>query len=351
MLRRTACAALLLPVIFSPTLRAQTDNPPAAEFKNGHWQPVEVAQPAPVVANDPDLDHMQQLLDVGDAQAALTVGLDWVKHHASKAPQRDRALYLIALAKFRVDSGDDRVSAYYYLDELMDEYPDSKLFYPALQQQYVIADAYLNGHKAKFFGLPILSMDEEAIEILYRIQQRSPGSPLAEKSLIRTCDFYYSTGEYELAHDAYGFFLKNYPRSPLVPMVMLRKAFSSLAQFRGVRFDPTPMIDARAELTDVITAYPALAKEEDLAPIISRIDEALARKLLVTADFYNRTHAPKGAVYVYRYLIDTYPDSVDAATAKKTLAGMPKSALADLPPREGADAAVPQGPPAPGRGL
>jgi outer membrane assembly lipoprotein YfiO len=342
-----AIPIMFLTVFITPLVRA---DPPAAEFKNGHWQPI-AAPVAPVAVNDPELDRMQQVLDVGDAKAALTLGLTWIKHHANNAPQRDRALYLIGMAKFKIDGGDDRISAYYYMDELMDEYPDSKYFYPALQQQYVIADDYLNGHKARFLGLPIVSMDDEAIEMLYRIQQRSPGSPLAEKALVRTCDYYYSTGEYELAHDAYEFFLKTYPRSPLVAQVMLRKAFSSLAQFHGVRFDPTCMIDARAELNDVVLAYPALAKEENLNAIIAHIDEALARKLLVTADYYRRTSAPRGAVYVYRYLIETYPNSTDAAEAKKMLATMPKSALADAPPRPEEGFNVPMGPPAPGKGT
>jgi outer membrane assembly lipoprotein YfiO len=340
---------ILASLLLAPQLHA---DPPAAEFKNGHWQPI-APPPAAAVANDPELDHMQQLLDVGDAPAALNVGLYWVKHHSNKAPQRDRALFLISMAKFNVDSGDDRISAYYYLDELMDEYPDSKLFYPALDQQYVIADAYLRGHKGKLFGLPIVPMEDEAIEMLFRIQQRSPGSSMAEKALLRTCDYYYADADYELAHDAYGFFIKTFPRSPQLSSVMLRKAFSSLAQFHGVRFDPTCMIDARAELSEVIAAYPQLAKQENLSAIVAHIDEALARKLLVTGDYYRRTSAPRGAVYVYRYLIDTYPDSPDAATARRVLEGMPKSALADAPPRMGADFNVPQGPigpPAPGRG-
>jgi hypothetical protein len=56
-------------------------------------------------------------------------------------------------------------------------------------------------------------------------------------------------------------------------------------------------------------------------------------------------------VYVYRYLIETYPNSTDAAEAKKMLATMPKSALADAPPRPEEGFNVPMGPPAPGKGT
>jgi outer membrane assembly lipoprotein YfiO len=317
---------------FAPLVRA---DPPAAEFKNGHWesiaQPKPVAPPAPV--SDPQLDHMQQLLDKHDFSAALTAGIYWVKNHANNAPQRDRCLWLIALAKFNIHEGDNRTSAYYYCDELMDEYPDSRLFYSALELQYKIADAYLNGYKDKFIGLPIVGEEDRAEEMLYRIQQRSPGSPLAEKALLRTCDYYYSAGQFELAHEAYGYYIKNYPRNPMLPQAKLRQAYSSLLQYRGVKFDPTCLIDARAEFSDIIAGYPELAKERDLKALIGRIDTTLARKLLVTGDYYRRTGALTGAVYMYRYLIETYPESADAASAKKILAGMPKKLMDEAPPR------------------
>ncbi len=317
-------------------------DPPAAEFRNGHWVPI--APPTPQAPpSDPQLDHMQQLLETNDANAALNVGLIWIKSHSDKAPLRDRCLFLIAQAKFQIPSGDNRLSSFYYCDELMDEYPDSRLFYAALDLQYKIADEYLNGYKDRFFGLPIIGEEDRAEEMLYRIQQRSPGSPLAEKALLRTCDYYYATGSYELAHDAYGFYIKNYPRSPMLARIKLRQAFSSLAQFRGVRFDPTCLIDARAELSDIIAAYPEMSREQNLKGLIARIDSALSRKLLVTADYYRRTHALSGAVYTYRYLIDTYPDSEDAAAARKALSQMPKAALATTAtPKAGEGFVLPQ---------
>jgi outer membrane assembly lipoprotein YfiO len=331
---------VLIFLLLAPSVQA---DPPAAEFKNGHWQPIAPPPPSVPVA-DPQLDHIQQLLNSGDAKAAYNDAVVWVKSHSKRAPMRDRCLYLIAESKYKIDGDDDWINAFYYLDELMEEYPDSKLFYRALQLQYTIADRSLNGHNNKFLGLPIVPMQDQAIEMLFRIQERSPGSPLAEKALLRTCDYYYSTGDYSLAHDAYGFYIKSYPRSPNLADIKLRQAFSSLAQFHGVRFDPTCLLDARAELLDIMSSYPDLAKEQNLGSLVKGIDTALAHKLLVTADYYSRTSAPHGAVYVYRYLIEVYPDSTDATAARKALEKMPKSVLADLPPRPGEAFAVPQGP-------
>ena len=144
--------------------------------------------------------------------------------------------------------------------------------------------------------------------MLYRIQQRSPGSPLAEKALLRTADYYYREAEFDLASDAYAVFARAYPRSPEVPRVRLRQAFANYAQFRGLKFDVTPIIDAREQLLAIQQQYPALAAEENLQPVIERIDATFARKIFVTGDFYERTHEPRAAAYQYKFLLKTYPE-------------------------------------------
>ncbi len=309
------------------------DAPPAAEFRDGHWQSVQpAATPSAAVAPDSDLDHVQDLLDHKDGQAALNVGYQWVKSHGKAAPQRDRALYLIAQALYLTD---DWIKAYYYLDELLDEYPSSPLFGPAVEMQYHIADGFLSGHKTRILGLPIAGAEDEAIEMLYRIQQRSPGSPVAERALLRTADYYYADCDYDLAQDAYDFYAKQYPRSEHVPQAKLRAAFSALARFRGPRFDATPMLDARTKLADFAVAYPALAADENVPGILAKIDDELAVKLYLTADYYRRVGATDGAVYMYRYLILTWPHGPHVADARQALHDMPASALAQPAPHAG----------------
>src|SRR5690606_9202614 len=105
--------------------------------------------------------------------------------------------------------------------------PDSPLFAEALQRQYDIADAYLKGYKMRFMRIPMFRAYDEAIEMLFRIQQRVPGSAIAEKSLLRSADFYYADAQYDLSADAYASYIRAYPRSPLVPRVKLRQAFSN----------------------------------------------------------------------------------------------------------------------------
>jgi outer membrane assembly lipoprotein YfiO len=316
---------------------ARAQEPRTFEFREGHWPEV-AAKPAPSTsaatqpaATDPTLSLIEQLIQQHQFADARKRCVEWLLAN-KRSPLRDRGLFLEADALYGYGN---RVKAFFYLDELMDEYPESNLFYRALEKQFLIADQYLNGYKRRLLYMPILGAEEEAVEMMYRIQQRSPGSPLAEKALLRTADYYYSDGEFDLATDAYAAYIRSYPRSDILPRIRLRQAFSNLAQFRGLRFDATPVIDARIQLVAMIDDYPQVAEQENIPEVLQRIDETFARKLFGIADFYSRTHEPKAAVYTYRFLASTYPQSPEAAKAKAALQRMPQWALDQAPPAAG----------------
>jgi len=287
-------------------------------FHDGSWE--QIAAPAlPVSQSAPELDQAEKLIEDGQPQGAHDLLIEW-EHAHKDSPVRDRCIYLLAQSAY---ADDNWILAFYYLDEVMDEYPESRLFYPAVEMQYRIADGYLSGHKNKFLGFAVLSANDEAIEMLYRVQLRVPGSALAEKAILRTADYYYYSGAFDYAGDTYGYFVRNFPRSPSVPRARLREAFSSLAQFRGLKFDATPLVDARAQFVDIQRDYPEMAREENVEAVIATIDSAFAGKILTIGDFYQRTGEPKGAAFNYQFLVDTYPESPEADKARQILAGFP----------------------------
>ena len=325
-----ACGAWTALLLVAQSLLAQSL--PAAEPKTwdlaGRGQWAEVRQPQPTatqpVANA-ELDKAEQLLAADNPSRAQDVLLDWIRVPQNRlAPDRDRALFLLADAYYRKD---ERITAFYHLDELLDFYPESRFFSPALEKQFRIADEFLKGHKRKLLGFRVLSAEDEAIDMLFRIQERAPGSPLAERALRRTADHYFATSQFELAGDAYAAYARSYPRSPQIGRVRLQQAFSSFARFHGTRFDSTPLIDARAQFEDVKVRYPDLAEQANVQKFIDTINQTLARKLLGTADYYSRTSKPKAAAYTLLTLMATYPRTPAADQARADLQRLPKWAV------------------------
>jgi outer membrane assembly lipoprotein YfiO len=331
-MRKAAVSAYLVAALWAavPAARAQTQTQTFQYSGRGQWAPVaatRAAAAATQVAPDPTLDRVEDLLRRNQNKSAEKLAIQWVLAHKS-SPQRDRGLYLIARALYQYGN---RLRAFYYLDELLDEYPESRLYYPALELQYTIADRYLDGYKRRFLGLPMFHAYDEAIEMLFRIQQRSPGSQLAEHALLRTANFYYANQDYDFASDTYAAYMRTYPRSPMLDRIKLRYAYSLYAQFRGPKFDATPVIDAREQLREIVQQYPKLAEEENIPSLVAQLDRNLARKLFVTGDFYRRTHEPRGAAYTFRYLAKAYPQTPEAQAAQKELAKLPQWALNATP--------------------
>lgn len=339
-----SCATLL---VFGAAAIVRAE-PPASQVSeyagHGQWHEISTTpKPTPDSISNPILDAVERLLDGRRISEAHDLISPWLKQNPA-APDRDRGLFLLAEIYYQQD---DRLTAFYHLDELMDKYPGSRFFGPALQKQYNIGDAFLSGYQRKLFGLHILSADDEGIEILYRVQERSPGSALAERALLRTADYYFRTSQFDLAGDAYGAFARAYPRSPDVSYVKLREAFSSLAQFRGVRYDSTPLLDARSQFIEVIDKYPDLAAQENVKDRVDRIDNTLADKLYVTGDFYTRTSKPIAAAYSYRYMLQKYPGAPIAGTVRAALAQLPTDARNAPPPPANSDNSFPATAPVP----
>lgn len=285
----------------------------------GSWQPIQMpsAKPAPMPeVQDAALTEVESLLKQDEYGRARERALAWLKSHDG-APLYDRGLYYMAEA---LRGQGHYVRAFYYCDQLLDEHPESPIYENALQLQYEIADRYLLGAKDRLLGLRIVGRQDAAIEMLFRIQQRAPGSPVAEKALLRTADYYWAAGDFDLAADAYNSYAQAHPRSPLIPQVRLREAYANLAQFNGPKFDATSVINAKALLNQVKTEYPDLARQENIDQKIELADRQMARKLYLNADFYRRTHKPEAAAVLCRRLIATYPNLPEAEDARGLLA-------------------------------
>ena len=204
---------------------------------------------------------------------------------------RDVALWLAADAL--VEDG-RRLRAFFYLDELLDTYPGSDLYLPAARRQFEIADSYLDGEPDRWLFLSE-GMGGDALEMLFRVQLRAPGSDLAEAALLRTGEHYFERGDYDFAEDVYTVFLDRFPRSPSVPAARLRQAASNLLQYEGPAYDPTPLLDAREQFARFAADYPGRAEAARLAEVLAYVEEQLGKKREIKAGFYDRTRRPEAA--------------------------------------------------------
>jgi outer membrane protein assembly factor BamD (BamD/ComL family) len=270
-------------------------------------------------------------LAAGQYERAETLATQWIDRHGLH-PQVAEA-YLI-----RGDSLMGRRSYYAALfdyEVIARQHFGSETFTTALERELEIAKIFISGTRRKLWGLRIVNASEEAQELLIRIQERLPGSELAEEAGMTLGDYYFSRRKMQLAAEMYGIFIENYPRSPRVNKARRRLIYAHLASFKGPEFDARGLYEARAQLRELKVLEPLTAQQIGADALLTRIDESDARKMLVTAQWYLRVRDIIAAELMIRRLLRTYPRSVAARDAidllPRLIARLPEQILAEAP--------------------
>ena len=287
--------------------------PPGWELREGSWVPV--VQPG---AGTPEAQVAGMIEDLhsGRTKDVIKNAKAWIKANKTH-PLVPQVLLLQGDAE--VARG-NKYRALYSYEDILNNYPTSDLYGPVLQKEYDIADAFLKGYKRKFLGIRFLPVREDAVELLDRIQDRQRGSPLAEQAGMRAADYFYETGQFQEALDSYNDFLKRYPYSQYVRKAEVRRAEASLGNFHGVRFDLTPLLDARERLVAIQQIFPQTAESLQVPALEDRIYQMEGRKELEIARYYWRAGRKHAAGYYYKRVIQNWPDTQYALDARKELA-------------------------------
>jgi len=230
----------------------------------------------------------------------------------------------------------DEFQALFDYEEVARRYPGSDVFIPALEREFDIARRYARGLKKRLFGtVRILDSSEEAQELLIRIQERLPGSELAERAGMELSDFYFNRREMMMAAESYRLFIENYPRSPQVTKARLRLIYAYLAGFRGPEYDASGLLEARARLQSLQALQPGLAQQVGTSALLARIEESEAAKFLSTASWYLEINDPISAELAIRRLIQRHPTSIAALEALRVVpsvvARLPASVVRSAP--------------------
>ena len=267
-------------------------------------------KPAPTSGPEAQLAQARRLLAEHHPEAAYNLALRWIRRNGTHPDLADA--YLVK-ADALVAMGDEYDSLYDY-EFIARRYPDSNAFKVALEREYELAVRFANGLKRKWMGFRVASATDEAEEILIRIQERMPGSQLAEQSGLALADLYYRQRRMHLAAEAYAIFIEKYPRSPAQHLAQRRLIYANVAAFKGPHFDIVGLLEAKAQLQRLAHLRPAEAEQIGAGALVARIEESEATKLLATAQWYERTGDPVSAEFTVRALVRRFPRS--GATAR-----------------------------------
>jgi outer membrane protein assembly factor BamD (BamD/ComL family) len=277
-----------------------------------------------------ELEIIRQLIDQNENDDAIEAAerflQQWPIH-----PGSEEAMNLAGQAE--MNRGNFWNAYNDWFERQVTNYPNGQFFDRALDREFRIAEAFLEGRKRKVWKIFRLSAEEEGLDMLLRIASHAPGTEIAERALMRAADWHFSNENYDDAVDAYDAFVNTNPQSPRRAYAMLQAAKAELLRFQGVRWEDRPLKDARERFTVFAQAYPQAARRENIPAILQEIYLTLAHKSYQTGAFYERTKHPRAAAFYYQKTVEEYPDTQWAAQAQQRIAALgPVRPLREAPP-------------------
>lgn len=284
---------------------------------DGAW--VDASRP-PATRDEATIAEARRLLAADKPDAARRILDDWIEAHRRTDHPLVPEAYLLRGDAWAA-SGDEYEALYDY-EALVRGYPGVPEFVTALERELDIAVRYVHGYKRKQLGVRWIDATTEGVELLIRIQERLPGSRLAERAAIELADAYHGRGDLELATQMYSIFLRNFPRSEYRRRAMVRLVDAQVRHYHGPRYDARGLREARDLVEDFREAYPADADREGLnTDLLNRIDEQLAAQMLERARFYERRGDWVSSRFTLRRLVHRHPGTTAANEALETLRG------------------------------
>lgn len=258
------------------------------------------------------IDDARRALASENFSQAIKLASSWIKQYPYNRALLPEAYLIRADAKYL--SGELYKSLFDY-EVITKGFASSEAFHIALEREFVIATKFASGTKRKFWGLRMWSAYSEAEEILILIQERLPGSKLAEKAGRALADYYYDRRDMDMAAIAYDLYVENHPRAEDIPQAIKQLIGANLATAKGPKFDPTGLYEAKQWIYILEEKYPAQAQLIGAEGLLSRIDESDAQRMLADSEWYVKRKDLVSSRFTLQRLLKKYPQTLAARQA------------------------------------
>jgi hypothetical protein len=216
-------------------------------------------------------------------------------------------------------AGDKLTKAVKQYDKFLDDYPASQLRDAAMEREFGVASDYLAGRKKQFLLVFRISGYEEGVKVMEKISDRAGIADIAKRALLAVAQSYEKRHKYNEAYLKWSQIQTRWPTGQTAKDALLGMARTKYAAYRGPNYDGSSLISAKSYYENFRLRYPEESKKIQVDEILSRIGEQLAEKQLRIAKYYDKVGSTAPANMYYRMVVDNWPTSKAAETAKQKL--------------------------------
>ncbi len=201
----------------------------------------------------------------------------------------------------------------------LNRFGESNLYEAALERQFAIGSAYLQGRKKKVLRFFKIRGYAEGAKIMERIADRAGDSPAAKRALKAVARSYEDRKKYEQAYLQWSIISSRWPTGAIAKEALLGMAKAKHAAYKGPHFDNSSLISAKSYYQRFKLIYPEDARELDIGKRLDLIEEQLAYKKFQIGKYYQRTsegqadaNKPNPVDIYYDAVLKNWPQSVAA---------------------------------------
>lgn len=286
--------------------------------KDGQWQQLSKGKENDFLMA---VSQAKQYVSSGETSEAQQAYAKIKKDYPQIAGGKDYDEYVKAEILYSRRKYDLAAASY---ENFTEEYPQSRFYEAALDREFQIATAYLNGQKRTVLLFFKIRGYEDGSDIMNQIADKAGNAPIAKKALQTVATTDEKRGANYDAYLAWSDMSSRWPTGPTGQEALLGMARSLENDYKGPKFDSSVLQSSRTYYDQYQERYESSASELGIQNKIATIDKALAEKELTIADYYNRTESYKAADYYYEKVIQDFPDSSAAKTAQAKKAEVEK---------------------------
>lgn len=279
--------------------------------QNEKWKVVSDTQDKYMLA----VAHVKKLVSEGKTEAVIKA-LEKLKTDFPEITGSDFDVFARGEVLFSRGNLAKAVRVY---EKVLTEYPESRLYDAALDRQYSIARAFLDGQKKPMFKVFKIKGYAEGVKIMEKISDRAGDAPIAVEASVAVSESYEKRGKYDLAYYKWSEIYTQWPTGLTGKNALLGMARSKHASYRGPKYNAAELVSAKSYYENFKLRYPEDAKKADIDMRLKQIEEQLAYKHYSIARYYQQVGSKQSANLYYQMVIDSWPQSQAAIMAKEMM--------------------------------
>jgi outer membrane protein assembly factor BamD len=198
-------------------------------------------------------------------------------------------------------------------------YPASPHFDPAIEAQFRIGEMYLAGKKQKILGLSMASSEDRAVTIFATIVRTAPFGKYTARAQFDIGLAREKQGGPEAALQAYQAVVDKFPNDPLAAAAQYQIGYLWMKEAREGTKDLAATTNARTAFQDFLFRFPNNEKAPQARANLEQLERKQTMSSFNVAKFYDKQKNYRAAVIYYNEVIRQQPGSAESEQAKKRI--------------------------------